>query len=47
MLPEFVIDDHSGIVMALGGVVVKPYYTRNPDDEEILRVYNELCGYKR
>lgn len=47
VLPEFVIDDHSGIVMALGGVVVKPYYTRNPDDEEILRVYNELCGYKR
>jgi len=47
VMPDFVIDDHSGVAIAFGGVVVKPYYTRNPDDEEMLRVYDELKTYKK
>ncbi|MCH7552416.1 MAG: HAD hydrolase family protein [Chloroflexi bacterium] len=47
VMPDFVIDDHSGVAIAFGGVTVKPYYTRNPDDEEILRVYEELKAYKK
>ena len=42
VMPDFVIDDHSGVVMAFGGVVIKPYYTKNPHDQELLRVYDVL-----
>ncbi len=42
VIPDFCIDDHSGIVMALGGTAVKPYYTKNLNDQELLRVYEEI-----
>src|SRR5687767_3537237 len=39
IVPDFCIDDHSGVVLAFGGVVVKPYYTKNLADDEMNRVY--------
>ncbi len=42
IIPDFCIDDHNGIVMAFGGTAVKPYYTKNLNDQEILRVYEEI-----
>ena len=47
VMPDFVIDDHSGVPLAFGGVVVKPYYTRNESDEELLRVYEELKNFEK
>ncbi|MCH8283398.1 MAG: hypothetical protein IIC20_02330 [Chloroflexi bacterium] len=47
VMPDFVIDDHSGVPLAFGGVVVRPYYTRNETDEELLRVYDELKNFKK
>ena len=41
-VPDFCIDDHNGVVMAFGGTAVRPYYTRNPNDEEMLRVYEDI-----
>ncbi len=45
VVPDFCIDDHSGVIMAFGGVVVKPYYTKNPNDAEMLRVYEALNNH--
>ncbi len=47
LIPDFAIDDHSGVVMAFGGVVVKPYYTPNQNDQELLRVYEAIKNYKK
>ncbi|MCH8189975.1 MAG: hypothetical protein IIC80_01330 [Chloroflexi bacterium] len=47
VMPDFVIDDHSGVPLAFGGVVVRPYYTRNETDEELLRVYDELKNFEK
>ena len=47
VMPDFVIDDHSGVPLAFGGVVVRPYYTRNESDEELLRVYEELKNFEK
>ncbi len=47
IVPDFCIDDHSGVVLAFTGVVVKPYYTKNPADEEMHRVYDELKKFKK
>lgn len=47
VVPDFCIDDHSGVILAFGGVVVKPYYTKNPADEEMNRVYDELKKFKK
>jgi len=45
VMPDFAIDDHSGVIMAFGGVVVRPYYTPNPQDEEMLRVYEAIQNH--
>jgi len=42
IIPDFCIDDHNGIVLAFGGTAVKPYYTKNLNDQELLRVYEEI-----
>ncbi len=47
VVPDFCIDDHPGIVVAFGGVVIKPYYSKNPADEEMLRVYKAVESYKK
>jgi len=47
IVPDFAVDDHSGVVMAFGGVVIKPYYTPNQNDKEMHRVYDELVKYKK
>jgi FMN phosphatase YigB (HAD superfamily) len=40
--PEFTVDDHPGVIRAFGGVIVTPYYSRNDQDTEMLRVYQEV-----
>ncbi|MEE9286332.1 MAG: hypothetical protein V3V35_11470 [Dehalococcoidia bacterium] len=45
VIPDFVVDDHSGVPLAFGGVVVRPYYTANENDDELLRVYDELKSF--
>lgn len=47
IVPDFCIDDHSGVVLAFSGVAVKPYYTKNLADEEMNRVYAELKKFKK
>lgn len=42
VVPDFCVDDHVGVVMAFGGTAVRPYYSRNPNDRELLRVYEEV-----
>ena len=42
VMPDFCIDDHNGVVMAFGGTAVRPYFIRNPNDQEMLRVYEEI-----
>ena len=42
---RFVLE--SDVPLAFGGVVVRPYYTRNETDEELLRVYDELKNFKK
>ena len=37
--PDLVIDDHHEIVETFGGVVVRPYYFRSAEDDEMERVY--------
>ncbi len=42
IMPDFCIDDHNGVVLAFSGTAVRPYYTKNPNDEEMLRVYQDI-----
>ena len=42
VMPDFCIDDHAGVVEAFGGTAVRPYYTGNPNDQEMLRVYEDI-----
>ena len=42
VVPDFCVDDHSGVARAFGGTTVKPYYTKNPNDQEMLRVYEAI-----
>ncbi|MBI2867515.1 MAG: hypothetical protein HYX97_04185 [Chloroflexi bacterium] len=41
--PDFVVDDHPGIVEAFSGYLVSPYYFTNPHDQEMLRVYEAVA----
>lgn len=44
--PDFVVDDYPQIVSAFGGVVVRPYYFPNRDDDEmelIYRIFTEFA----
>ncbi|MBI2886252.1 MAG: hypothetical protein HYY02_03480 [Chloroflexi bacterium] len=44
--PDFVIDDHSEVVTAFGGYVIRPYYSYgNPNDTEMLRVYDAIARF--
>lgn len=39
--PDFVVDDYPGIVEAFGGVLIKPFPMRMPDDD-MRRVYDAI-----
>ncbi|MBI4232844.1 MAG: hypothetical protein HY686_00190 [Chloroflexi bacterium] len=39
-LPNLVVDDYPEIVSALGGILVKPYFFKNPSDREMERIYD-------
>ena len=43
--PDMVIDDHSEIVSALGGVVVRAYFAGDHHDREMERVYRIISDY--
>lgn len=43
IVPDFCVDDHPAVVHALGGTAIRPYYSANPDDREMLRVYDEIA----
>ena len=43
--PDLVVDDHSEIVEALGGVVVRPYFFADDRDKELMRVADVLLEY--
>ena len=43
VVPDFCIDDHPAVVHALGGTSIRPYYSANADDREMLRVYEEIA----
>ncbi len=43
--PDFCIDDHSELVAALGGEAIKPYYWAEPDDREMLRIYDAISAF--
>jgi len=45
--PDLVVDDHPGIVQALGGIVVRPYFWPNPEDREMERVYRIILQVAR
>ena len=46
MRPDYVIDDHSEVVSAFGGFVIRPYYNGNRDDNEMLRVYEDISRFR-
>lgn len=44
--PDFVIDDHSAVVSAFGGYIIRPYYSYGgSQDTEMLRVYDAIARY--
>ena len=43
--PDFVIDDCPQIVDAFGGVLVRPYFFRAPEDNEMELVYRVVTDY--
>ncbi len=43
--PDFVIDDYPQIVSNFGGVVVRPYYFRAPEDDEMALIYRILTDF--
>jgi len=43
--PDFVVDDYPGIVEAFGGILIKPYPMRGPDDD-LRRVYDAIRDYR-
>ena len=40
--PDFVIDDHPEIVTCFGGFICRPYYFKNPDDDEMRQIYDTV-----
>jgi hypothetical protein len=42
--PDAVVDDHADIVRHFGGVLVRPYFWPDQSDNEMERVYQELCA---
>ncbi|MFW6174218.1 MAG: hypothetical protein ACOC5K_00365 [Chloroflexota bacterium] len=45
VLADMVVDDHTEIVEALGGVSVRPYFFQNDRDSELLRAARVLLEY--
>lgn len=43
--PHFVIDDYEEVVDVFGGHTIKPYFRRDPADQEMVRVYEKICAY--
>ncbi|MBI4338238.1 MAG: hypothetical protein HY683_10475 [Chloroflexi bacterium] len=42
VMPDLVVDDYPEVVADFGGVAVKPYFFRNPEDREMERVYRVI-----
>jgi hypothetical protein len=40
-----VIDDYPQIVSAFGGILIRPYFFRASDDNEMERVYKIIADY--
>jgi len=45
--PDLVIDDYPEITQALGGIWVRPYLFKNPNDDEMERVYKIITDYSK
>ena len=43
--PDLIVDDHSEIVEAFGGITVKPYFFTDADDRELRRAADALLQY--
>ncbi len=43
--PDLVVDDYPEIVIALGGIQVKPYYFARYSDKEMERIYRMIREY--
>ena len=43
--PHFVIDDYEEVVEVFGGHTIKPYFRRDPADQEMARVYEKIRDY--
>ncbi len=44
VVPDFVVDDHPGIVWHFGGHCIKPYVSRGSPDAELTKVSDLLAG---
>ena len=45
--PDFVVDDHRGIVEAFGGIHIEPYYFRSAEDSQMENLYQAILEYSR
>ena len=45
--PDFIVDDHTEIVSALGGAVVRAFFAGDHHDREMERVYNIITEYQQ
>ena len=43
--PDLIVDDHTEIVRALGGVAVRPYFFEEANDRELRRAADALLAY--
>ncbi len=43
--PDLIVDDHSEIVEAFGGITVRPYFFTDADDRELRRAADALLQY--
>jgi hypothetical protein len=46
VLPDFCVDDYPEVVVEFGGLQVAPYGEPNPEDREMLRVYESVRGWR-
>ena len=45
MWPDLIVDDHSEIVEAFGGITVRPYFFTDADDRELRRAADALLQF--
>ena len=43
--PDIIVDDDFGAVSALGGIVIRPYFSGNKADAEMERTYHAISEY--